>query len=102
MNFVHRHALEHLPRSPSGVPELRSVAKGDGEVQFKFKVTPDKMAPAALPELLALWNVKFSEATLKLIAKRTRPNAMRQVRPVCGSPGWKRLTFASSSSRASR
>ena len=72
LNFIHRHALENMPRSPSGVPELRGLAKGDGEVQFKFKVTPDKMTPAALPELLALWDAKFADATLKLIAKKDK------------------------------
>lgn len=70
LNFVHRHALEHLPRSPNGVPELRGLAKADGALQFKFKIAPEKVAPGFLPELLALWDGKFTEATLKLIAKK--------------------------------
>lgn len=70
LNFVHRHALEHLPRSPKGVPELRGLDKADGALQFKFKIAPEKVAVAFLPELLASWDAKFTEATLKLIAKK--------------------------------
>ena len=43
LNFVQKHAFEHLPRSPSGVLEVRGLGKADGEVQFKFKVAlPDR------------------------------------------------------------
>ena len=70
LNFPHRHALGCLPRSPSGVPELRGLTTSDGPLQFKFKIAPDKVAPSVLPELLALWDAKFTEATLKMIAKK--------------------------------
>lgn len=69
LNFVQQHALKFLPRSPSGVPELRALGKADGEVQFRFKVPADKISPDTLPELLTQWDAKFTEATLKRIAK---------------------------------
>lgn len=72
LNFVQRHALEHMPRSPGGVPELRGLGKADGVLQFKFKIPPEKVTPAGLLELLVMWDGKFSEATLKQIAKRTK------------------------------
>jgi hypothetical protein len=72
LNFVQRHALQSMPRSPSGVPELRGLAAADGPLQFKFKIPPEKVTPAGLLELLAMWDSKFSEATLKQIAKRTK------------------------------
>lgn len=70
LNFVQQHALKFLPRSPSGVPELRALGKGDGEVQFRFKVPADKLSPDALPELLTQWDAKFTVATLKRIARQ--------------------------------
>ncbi len=72
LNFVQRSALDKLPRSPKGVPELRALGKADGSVQFKFKVAPDKVSAASLPELLAQWEEKFTEATLKQLAKKVK------------------------------
>jgi hypothetical protein len=69
LNFVQQHALKFLPRSPAGVPELRTLGKGDGPVQFRFKVHADKISVECLPELLTEWDAKFTEATLKRIAK---------------------------------
>ena len=72
LDFVQAHALRHLPRAPSGVPELRALGKGDGEVSFRFKVPPEKLSPTYLPEMLTLWDAKFTDATLKLIAKNSK------------------------------
>jgi hypothetical protein len=69
LDFVQQHALKFLPRSPSGVPELRALGKSDGLVQFRFKVPADKISVGSLPELLTQWDAKFTEATLKRIAK---------------------------------
>lgn len=71
-NFVQRSALEKLPRSPSGVPELRALGKADGGVVFKFSVSPDKIAAQSIPELLTLWEEKYTVATLKVMAKKVK------------------------------
>lgn len=67
---VQAHAFKHLPRTASGVPELRGLSKKDGEVVFKFKVPPSQFSAHCLPELLTLWDAKFTDATLKVIAKQ--------------------------------
>lgn len=69
LNPVQLHALQHLPRSPAGVPELRPLGKTDGPLRFKFQVPPEKLTQEHLPELLSLWDLKFTEAKLKLLAK---------------------------------
>lgn len=72
LNYVQRSALEKLPRSPSGVPELRALGKADGGVTFKFSVAPDKVAAASIPAILTIWEEKFTAATLKLMAKKAK------------------------------
>jgi hypothetical protein len=69
LDHVQAHALQHLPRAPSGVPELRALGKEDGELRFRFHVPPAKLSPEFLPELLTLWDAKRTEASLKLLAK---------------------------------
>ncbi len=69
LDFVQKQALARLPRSPSGVPELRALVKTDGNVQFKFKVPPEKFSWANLPELLTLWEEKYTTAMLKVVGK---------------------------------
>ena len=92
LDFVQTHALRHLPRSPSGVPELRALGKGDGEVSLRFKVPAEKLSPTYLPELLTLWDAKFTEATLKLIARNSKAE-----REAAGAAGlWKAVTSTTS------
>jgi len=69
LDFIQKKALSRLPRSPQGVPELRALVKADGPVAFKFKVPPDKLAWESLPELLTLWEEKYTEAMCKVVAK---------------------------------
>lgn len=69
LNRVQAMALQNLPRSPAGVPELRGLGKLDGEIRFKLKVGADLLTAAHIPELLSLWDAKYTEAKLKHIAK---------------------------------
>lgn len=69
LDFVQKQALARLPRSPAGVPELRALVKTDGNVQFKFKVPPEKFSWENLPELLTLWEEKYTTAMLKVVGK---------------------------------
>jgi hypothetical protein len=68
LDFIQKKALSRLPRSPQGVPELRALVKADGPVAFKFKVPPDKLAWESLPELLTLWEERYTKAMCKVVA----------------------------------
>jgi hypothetical protein len=72
LNFVQKQALQHLPRSPAGVPELRSLTKTDGHLPFKFKVAPELLSADGLPTLLTQWNEKYTHAVLTAMAKKTK------------------------------
>ncbi|ABE47285.1 hypothetical protein [Polaromonas sp. JS666] len=70
---VQRRALACLPRSPAGVPELRGLTKQESpKLSFKLKVTPDQLVADRVPELLSLWEGKYTEARLKEIAKSSK------------------------------
>lgn len=70
---VQRRALTCLPRSPTGIPELRGLTKQEcPTLSFKFKVTPDQLVADRVPELLSLWEGKYTDARLKDIAKASK------------------------------
>jgi hypothetical protein len=88
LNRVQTMALQNLPRSPAGVPELRGLGKLDGEIRFKLKVGADLLTAAHIPELLSLWDSKYTEAKLKHLAK-----GLKEERAAASAAGlWKEGT----------
>ena len=70
---VQRRALACLPRSPAGIPELRGLTKQEcPTLSFRFKVSPDQLGADRVPELLSLWEGKYTDARLKDIAKSSK------------------------------
>lgn len=73
LNPVQRRALTCLPRSPAGIPELRGLTKQEcPTLSFRFKVSPDQLVADRVPELLSLWEGKYTDARLKDIAKASK------------------------------
>jgi hypothetical protein len=70
---VQRRALACLPRSPAGVPELRGLTKQESpKLSFKLKVTPEQLVADRVPELLSLWEGKYTDVRLKELAKASK------------------------------